>query len=160
MTNACHGLVSKGLIELRRLHCDLLELFKIVKRYTISDLFNCLSFNLNTNNHNTRGHCFKLNVTLCHKNVFKSFLTNRIVNICNNLHNDCFNSDLISSFKSKLLLIDFTNSLRGRLLAILPFACCFTLLELFLCMHVFSTNKVIIIIVIKIKCKKLLCKKI
>ena len=102
-------------LELRRLHCDLLELFKIAKRYTISDLFNCLSFNRNTNNHNTTGHCFKFNVTLYHKKVFKSFLTNRIVNIWNNLHNDCFNSDLISSFKSKLLLIDFTNSLRGRL---------------------------------------------
>ena len=43
-------------LELQRLHCDLLELFKIVKRYTISDLFNCLSFNHNTNKHNTRGH--------------------------------------------------------------------------------------------------------
>ena len=127
-----------------RSHCDLLELFKIVKRYTNSDLFNCLSFNRNTNNHNTKGHFFKLNVTVCHKNVFISFVTNRIVNIWNNLHNDCFNSDLIFTLKSKLLLIDFTNLLRGRLKAILLLACCFTLLELFLCMHIFSTNKVIL----------------
>ena len=68
-------------LELRCLHYDLLELFKIVKCYIISDLFTCLSFNRNTNNHNTQGHCFKLNVTLCHKNIFKSFLMNRKLSI-------------------------------------------------------------------------------
>ena len=86
MMNACHGLVLKGLnYDVYIVICW--NCLKLLSATQSLICFNCLSFNRNTNNHNTRGHCFKLNVTLCHKNVFKSFLTNRIVNIWNNLHN-------------------------------------------------------------------------
>ena len=64
MMNAYHCLVLKGLnYDVNIVICwNCLKLLSAI--HAISDLFNCLSFNRNTNNHNTRGHCFKLNVTL------------------------------------------------------------------------------------------------
>ena len=98
-------------LELRRLHYDLIELFKIVYHFTDCSIYNVLSFNHN----NTRGHRFKLATVRCKKNVYKHFFINRITNIWNSIPDLCFNTNLISCFRNSLLKINFNEYLHGRL---------------------------------------------
>jgi len=102
-------------LELRRLHSDLVEIFKIVHNFSSTDLHNVLSFSCNNFAYHTRGHRFKLNVVRCRTNIFINFLTNRIVRIWNCLPVECFAFDTISLFKSKLHKINFNEHLAGRL---------------------------------------------
>ena len=60
-------------LELRRIHFDLIELHKIVNKYTISNLHNALQF-CNLATHNTRGHHFKPFVNCTRTNLFKNQL--------------------------------------------------------------------------------------
>ena len=110
----CLEVLGLERLELRRLYFDLIELFKIVNHFTYSCIFNVLSFNQHAL-HNTRGHRFKLNVIRSNKNVFKTFFTNRVVNVWNFLPAECFNTNLISTFKNRLLKINFSDFLHGQL---------------------------------------------
>jgi hypothetical protein len=101
-------------LELRRVHFDLIELYKIVNKYTVSNLHNALQF-CNLATHNTRGHRFKLVVNRTRTNLFKNHFVNRVVNIWNCLPADCFNSNLTICFKRKICKLDLSNFMHGRL---------------------------------------------
>jgi hypothetical protein len=101
-------------LELRRIHFDLIELYKIVNKYTVSNLHNALQFCSHAT-HNTRGHRFKLVVNRTRTNLFKNHFVNRVVNIWNCLPADCFNSNLTICFKRKICKLDLSNFMHGRL---------------------------------------------
>ena len=65
--------------------------------------------------HNTRGHCYKLNIIRTCKNSFKYYFINRIAHIWNCLPNNYINTQLIGSFKAKLSVFYFTKYLHGQL---------------------------------------------
>ena len=92
----CLLLFSLKMLELRRLRYDLIEMFKIVNHFIDCSIYNVLSFNRN----NTRGYRFKLVTVRCNKNVNKHFFANRTTNIWNSIPDSCFNTNLISCFKS------------------------------------------------------------
>ena len=98
-------------LELRRLHFDLLHMFKIVHGFTVCGFFSDLHFAHSDNVYNTRGHRFKLHVNRTNKNIFKYCFINRVLPIWNSLPDICFISNLLSNFKRKLKHIDFSNFL-------------------------------------------------
>jgi Reverse transcriptase (RNA-dependent DNA polymerase)/Endonuclease-reverse transcriptase len=100
-------------LELRRLHNDLTEMFKIIKHYTATNLFTV--FHFSNTSHHTRGHRHKLSHVYVHKDIFKFSFVNRIVNVWNYLPDTCFNTSLIATFKQKLRRINFDKFLIGRL---------------------------------------------
>ena len=75
-------------LELRRVHFDLIDLYKIVNKYTVSNLLNVLQF-CNLAVHNTLGHRYKLVVNRTRTNLLKNHFVNRVVNIWNCLPADC-----------------------------------------------------------------------
>ena len=103
-------------LELRRLHYDLSEMFKIINHYSATNLLTVFQFS-NTGNscHHTRGHRHKLSHVHVHKDIFKFSFINRIINMWNCLPDTCFNTSLIASFKQKLCRINFDQFLIGRL---------------------------------------------
>jgi hypothetical protein len=111
-------------LELRRLHADLVFMFKIVKGLVCCNLLHELTF---VSNGVTRGHRFKLFVNRCKKLVYSSFFLNRVVSAWNNLPDSYFDCNAVSAFKSRLTKIDFSQYLRVK--------CDFDLM--LMCMHVF-----------------------
>ena len=69
-------------LELRRLHADLVFMFKIVKGLVCCNLLHELTF---VSNGVTKGHRFTLFVNRCKKLVYSSFFLNRVVSAWNNL---------------------------------------------------------------------------
>ena len=63
---------------------------------------------------NTRGCSFKLVPCCTNKSCFKYFFTNRIINVWNSLHDNCFNTNLTECFKSKHTKIDFSRFIRNQ----------------------------------------------
>ena len=61
---------------MRRLHADLIMMYKLIHNIVSSSLTNVLHF---TNDARTRGHRYKLYINRCNKLVFKSFFINRVV---------------------------------------------------------------------------------
>jgi hypothetical protein len=99
-------------LELRRLRCDLIDLFKIVKGFSSQYLLNKVPFNHNTN---TRGHRYKLSVNSIKKDIFKHYFIFRCTNAWNFLPDVYFNTNVIECFKSKLLKTDLSKFLLGTL---------------------------------------------
>jgi ribonucleases P/MRP protein subunit RPP40 len=97
-------LVFLGLerLELRRLHADLLFLFKIVNGFVACDISQVLTY---ASTVNTRGHRHKLFVTRCNKLVFSHFFLNRVTPIWNRLPDLCFDCHTLHTFKRKYYLI-------------------------------------------------------
>ena len=60
--------------ELRRIHADLIDKFKLTHNSVLSSLAQSLHFN----NSITRGHDFKLFINRCNKIVFRAYFTNRV----------------------------------------------------------------------------------
>jgi hypothetical protein len=102
-------------LELRRLKIDLIEMFKIVNGYTDCSIYDILQFSQQNATHYTRGHRYKLNVNRTCKNTFKFYFVNRIVSAWNSLPDDYFNTQLISSFKTKLCRFNFSSFIYGQL---------------------------------------------
>ncbi len=92
-------------LELRRLRADLVESFKYVKGFIISDLSNEF---LLCNSKVTRGHMYKLSHACFKTNVRKFFLTNRIFHPWNSLNGNMFNTSVIKSFYLKLFDVDLS----------------------------------------------------
>jgi hypothetical protein len=109
-------LVSFGLdrLELRRLRFDLVELFKIVHGFTTCNLLSLLNFTRTDVAHNTRGHRYKLIISRVYKNTFKNYFLNRTTVVWNSLPDACFQSNLITNFKCKLMNVDFSLFLHGQ----------------------------------------------
>ena len=101
-------------LEVRRIHFDLILLFKIVHNLVDIPFDHYFSFN----NNNTRGHAYKLNVNYCRTMKRKYFFTNRIVPIWNKLPGGVVSSLSLKAFKSAIKGIDFTAFCRGRAHAI------------------------------------------
>jgi Reverse transcriptase (RNA-dependent DNA polymerase)/Endonuclease-reverse transcriptase len=70
-------------LELRRLHLDLICVYKIL--FGIIDIDATNLFTLSSTSHNTRGHAFKLTGTHCRINIRQHFFAERIVNPWNSL---------------------------------------------------------------------------
>ena len=66
-------------LELRHLLIHLTSLFKIVRYYSVCNIYNVLNFYHAS--HNTRDHRFKLVPCHTNKSCFKSFFTNHIINV-------------------------------------------------------------------------------
>jgi hypothetical protein len=102
-------------LEMRRLKCDLVELFKIVHKYSACSIYETLNFCHNNAYNVTRGHRLKIAVVRTRKYSFKHFFINRVLNVWNFLPDSCFHSNLISVFKNKLCNIDLSRFMRAQL---------------------------------------------
>ena len=87
-------------LEFRRLRGDLIQTFKILRRFydikTVDSLFQL------SNNKQLRGHRLKLTKHHVNKTQYKNFFTNRIVNHWNNLPSHIIEADSVNSFKNKI----------------------------------------------------------
>ena len=79
-------------------------MFKLTHNIASPTLSNTLHF---ANNANTRGHRYKLFISRCKKLVFKTYFINRIAPVWNSLPAHCFYPDNLSSFKRKIVLMNF-----------------------------------------------------
>ena len=98
-------------LELRRIHFDLIELFKIVNGWSTSVLRSIVSV---SNITFTRGHRFKLFVPFICKNMCKSYFLYRAIPTWNALLQPCFNTNIIRCFNNRIACFNFENSLDGR----------------------------------------------
>jgi ribonuclease P/MRP protein subunit RPP40 len=99
-------------LELRRLHADVVFMYKLVKGFVSCNLSHELNF---VNNGTTRGHRFKLFISRCNKLVLSSFFLNRVLPAWNNLPDNCFDCTTVSSFKTNLTKIDFSQYFKSKL---------------------------------------------
>ena len=88
-------------LEFRRLRGDLIEVFKIC--HNLYDPITTKSL-LTINNSNTRSHNYKLVKPRVNSSQFMIFLTNRIINLWNNLPKEAVNAGSVNIFKN---CIDF-----------------------------------------------------
>ena len=98
-------------LELRRLHTDLIMVYKIVN--------NLMTINLNGsvklfNNVGTRGNTYKLTKNYARLDIRKFFVCNRIVDVWNMLDKETVCSRNLHNFKHKLLLTNLSRYLKGR----------------------------------------------
>jgi len=100
-------------LELRRIHSDLLLMYKITHS-TVHTMLSHVIRPADRTGMNTRGNRYKLNIARTNKQVFSSFFTHRVAPIWNFLPDYCFYIDNISSFKRKLHGVDFSRFLKGR----------------------------------------------
>jgi hypothetical protein len=104
-------------LELRKIHFDLVEVFKILRGYTVCNvkkMFDLLCNDSHTSV-NTRGYKFKLYHRRCKRNVFKCYFSNHNISIWNSLPSSCFNFSLICNLKSKILHVNFNHFMSGQL---------------------------------------------
>ena len=98
-------------LELRRLHCDLVYCFNIIRG------FSCLSaedfFSLSDIEY-TRGHTLKLKVPISRIDCRKYFFCCRIVNAWNSLSSDTVMVKDTNAFKNKLLSVDLSKFMSNR----------------------------------------------
>ena len=97
-------------LETRRIHFDLILMYKIV--HQIIDITFEKYFSYNTGS--TRGHSLKLNVQYSRLDIRKYFFTNRVVRIWNFLAEDIVLATSLYSFKKKIQNVDFNEFCRGR----------------------------------------------
>ena len=99
-------------LELRRLHFDLVELFKTVKKYSSQRLFSLIPFSQNTR---TRGHRYKLFLKFIKHDVLKYNFIYRCIPAWNALPDTCINTNVTNCFKSKLCKTNLDKFLYGML---------------------------------------------
>jgi len=92
-------------LEERRNRADLVELFKMYKRFTAVH-FESL-FTLDCNNKGTSEHLNKLSKPRCQKDV-KNIFSRRVINRWNALHGETVSSSSINAFKNRLNKIRLT----------------------------------------------------
>jgi hypothetical protein len=97
-------------LELRRIHADLIFMFKLTHNLILSSLTNLICYSSSR----TRGHRYKLFICRTNKLVLSTCFINRVSPIWNALPDVCFDVDVLSAFKRKILNVDFTNFIKGR----------------------------------------------
>ena len=108
-----HRLHFLGLqrLELRRIHFDLVMLYKITNGLVVSNLRNALLYTPFTR---TRVHRFKLYLPFFYKLVFNSSFINRASCFWNSLPDSCFDVKSLFGFKRKLYAFNFSVFMKGR----------------------------------------------
>ena len=103
-------------LEIRRIHSDLIFLFKIIHGLVHCKLHDSLLFsNFVRVGANTRGYKYKLFRTRSYELVLSNFFINRILPIWNGLPSSCFDIDRLSAFRCKLSNVDFSSFVKGPL---------------------------------------------
>ena len=98
-------------LEVRRLHNDVIMLYKILHNHVSVNLNNCIS--LSQTNY-TRGNKFKLDKFRAKLDVRKCFYAFRIINIWNSLNNHVVACSTINSFVKHLKNVNMDTYLKGR----------------------------------------------
>jgi len=96
-------------LELRRLHSDLIFVYKMLFKRVDLDVSDF--FVLSSNDHNTRGHMYKLVGHQCRVNMRQHFFAERIVNTWNALKAQAIDFETLKSFKMCLCKNDFSEFL-------------------------------------------------
>ena len=90
-------------LEVRRIKCDIVNVFKSHRELVDMDFNRFFSLNCN----HTRGHSVKIDKMYCRTNVNKMFWTHRVVDIWNSLPSSIVNSESVSTFKKLTDKMDF-----------------------------------------------------
>ena len=96
-------------LKLRRIHADLIYMFKLMHNIVLSSLAKTLHFN----NSITREHDLKLFINRCSSIVFSAYFTNRVAPVWNGLPYDFFIVNRFTCFKRRLYNINFSHLLKG-----------------------------------------------
>jgi len=96
-------------LELRRLHLDLVLVYKIT--HGMIDL--CFDDYFSLKESNTRGHSLTLSINRCQKDVRKYFFSNRVVHWWNFLSEVTVNASNLNTFKQLILKEDLSRFLKG-----------------------------------------------
>ncbi len=99
-------------LELRRIHYDLILVYKIVHQkiaLNFDDYFKLAKSTV------TRGHTYKLEVPRCKTNISKFFFANRVVPVWNSLSAETVASRTIRTFKVRLNAENLSKLLKVRL---------------------------------------------
>src|SRR5664279_51238 len=96
-------------LELRRLHSDLILVYKMLFKRIDLDVSDF--FVLSSNDHNTRGHRYKLVGHQCRINMRQHFFAERIINAWNALNAQASDFETLKSFKLCLYKNDFSEFL-------------------------------------------------
>jgi hypothetical protein len=96
-------------LELRRLWADLTLCFKII--HNLVDLKKDDFFDYDNNNHNTRGHSFKLKAPIVRNRARKCFFSNRVISAWNYLPNEMVVGTCWKLFKRQLSSINLNKFL-------------------------------------------------
>jgi hypothetical protein len=99
------------LLETRRLHSDVVMVFKILHGFVNIDLNDSISVSCNSV---TRGNNFKLKKYYARLDIRKYFFVSRCVDVWNNLPCALVNSRTSSVFASNLYNVDFDCFLKGQ----------------------------------------------
>jgi len=105
-------------LKYRRLHGDMIEVFKIVHDFYHLEAAVKLNFNTFST---TRGNKYKFQKSSCSYNIRKYSCNSRVVNMWNSLPNDVVGADIINTFKNHLdkywsnqdVLFNFNADLNG-----------------------------------------------
>ena len=97
-------------LELRRLHLDLVFLYKLLHGHLNIDINKYFDFKIS----NTRGHSMTLKKRKYKKDIKKYSFAQRIVDVWNFLPDNVVNATSIASFKKSLHSIDFGRYLKGE----------------------------------------------
>jgi len=100
-------LLNLQLLEVRRLHFDLILCYKIVfglMSINVADYFQVCSAS-------TRGHPYKLYKPFSGCTPRTSFFSMRVINVWNDLPTDVVNFRTLESFKRTIQLVDLSNHL-------------------------------------------------
>ena len=97
-------------LEERRIHIDLIFMFKIIKGIVDTEFSHYFTFNIM----NTRGHQFKLNLNSSRINCHKHHFCNRIIKPWNELPEHIVNCDSLNRFKEHIKNLDVKRYCVGR----------------------------------------------
>ena len=86
-------------IEFRQIRGDMLQVFKVAKKYYDSRSTESL-FNFSSDNR-LCGHNYKINKQVTNKSKFQNFFSNRVVNKWNSLPQEVVDAKSINEFKNK-----------------------------------------------------------
>ena len=100
-------------LELRRIHIDLVLVYKIINKQIDLNFDDFFSFKQRTHNHKTRGHNLSLRMNHCKKDPRKYFFSNRVIKWWNFLKKTTVNAKSLNSFKIRLKDEDLTKFIKG-----------------------------------------------
>ena len=104
MHNICYvdrlKLCNLELLELRRMHADIIMLYKILNGHICINLDNCIC--LSSGEHSTRGNRLKLHKFFANLDIRKYFFAVRTVNLWNTLPDGIVGCKMINNFITKL----------------------------------------------------------